>query len=177
MEVTKCLLAAAAAVLLSACGGKAVIDADASRMVAASPDSPWLTVENKGAAVLNVKGLDTTAHVQVAPDVVSVIQAQLRHDLQPKYFTDLIVGCRNMQVVVAAAPKADTPVTTIDMQADCRIVARGKVVAKAYRVSQSMPLNAAEPRFDVQVPALLQSASRDLATQLWADVVATGVHR
>lgn len=172
----KCVSVAAATLLLSACGGKSMIEADASRMVATSPDSPWLTVENKGAAVLPVKGLEAKALVQVSPDVVSVIQAQLRQSLQPKYFTDLIIGCRNVGVVVSASPQADTPVTSINLEADCRIVARGKVVAKGYRVAQSVPLNAAEPRLDVQVPKLLQSASRELADQLWADVVATGAH-
>lgn len=177
LEVTKCLLAAAAAMLLSACGGKTMIEADASRMVAASPGSPWLTVENKGGTVVTVKGLDAKAHVEVTPDIVSVIQAQLRTSLQPKYFTDLIIGCRSVDLAVSATPQADSPATTIDLQTDCRIVARGKVVAKGYRVRQSAPLNAAEPRLDVQVPALLQSASRELADQLWADVVATGVQR
>jgi hypothetical protein len=173
----KCLPVAAAALLLAACGGKSMIEADATRMVAASPESPWLTVENKGATVIAVKGLDSKALVQVSPDVVGVIQAQLRTTLQPKYFTDLIIGCRSVDLAVSATPQADSPATTIDLQADCRIVARGKVVAKGYRVRQSAPLNAAEPRLDVQVPALLQSASRELADQLWADVVATGVQR
>lgn len=173
----KCVLAAAAAVLLSACGGKSMIEADASRMVAASPDSPWLTVENKKAAVITVKGLDTKALVDVSPDIVSVIEAQLRTSLQPKYFTDLIIGCRNVNLGVVASPQADTPLTTLDLETDCRIVARGKVVAKSYRVVQSVPLNAAEPRLGTQVPALLQAASRELADQLWADTIATGVQR
>ncbi|MGN6480089.1 hypothetical protein [Luteibacter sp.] len=173
----KCLPVAAAALLLAACGGKSMIEADATRMVAASPDSPWLTVENKGATVITVKGLDAKALVQVSPDVVGVIQAQLRTTLQPKYFTDLIIGCRNVDVAVVATPQADVPGTAIDLQADCRIVARGKIVAKSYRVSQALPLNAAQPRFDTQVPALLQAAAKDLANQLWTDVVATGVQR
>lgn len=173
----KFVWAAAVATLLTACGGKSMIEADASRMVAASPDSPWLTVENKKATVIAVKGLETKALVDVTPDIVSVIEAQLRTTLQPKYFTDLIIGCRNVDLGVVASPQADTPLTTIDLQADCRIVARGKVVAKGYRVVQSSPLNAAEPRLGTQVPALLQSASRDLAAQLWADVVATGAQR
>ena len=104
--MTKCVSVAAATLLLSACGGKSMIEADASRMVATSPDSPWRTVENKGAAVLRVKGLEAKALVQVSPDVVSVIQAQLRQSLQPKYFTDLIIGCRNVGVVVSASPQA-----------------------------------------------------------------------
>lgn len=170
-------MAAAAVMLLTACGGKSMIEADATRMVAASPDSPWLTVENKQATVIAVKGLDAKALVQVAPDVVSVIQADLRSELQPKYFTDLIIGCRGVDLGVVASPQADAPLTTIDMRADCRIVARGKVVAKSYRVVQSLPLNAAEPNLGKQVPALLQLASRDLAKQLWGDVVATGVQR
>jgi hypothetical protein len=171
------LLAAAAAMLLAACGGKSMIEADASRVVAAAPDSPWLTVENRKTTVVAVKGLEAKALVEVSPDVVSVIEAQLRTSLQPKYFTDLIIGCRNVDLGVVASPEADRPLTTIDLRADCRIVARGKVVAKAYRVVQSAPFNAAEPRLDSQVPALLQAAGRDLAAQLWGDVVATGVQR
>jgi hypothetical protein len=173
----KCLSVAAATLLLSACGGKSMIEADASRMVAASPDSPWLTVENKKDTVVVVKGLDAKALVEVTPDVASVIQGQLRTSLQPKYFTDLIIGCRNVAWAIVANPQADTPVTSITLEADCRIVARGKVVAKGYRIAESVPLNAAEPNLGSQVPALLQSASRDLADQLWADVVATGVQR
>ncbi|QWT21223.1 hypothetical protein KPL74_04295 [Bacillus sp. NP157] len=173
----KYVVAAAAAVMLSGCGGKTMIEADASRMVAASPSSPWLTVENKLGSVVTVKGLETRAHVEVTPDTVSVIQAQLRTSLQPKYFTDLIIGCRNLGLSVTATPKADEPATTIDLQADCRIVARGKIVVKGYRVQKAVPLQADEPHLATVVPGLLQAASADLATQVWADVVATGAAR
>ena len=82
--------AVAAALVLSGCGGKSVIESDMSRVVATSPSSPWLTVEGNGGAVLTVTGLEQKARVQVSPDVASVVQARVRTLLQPRYFTDLL---------------------------------------------------------------------------------------
>src|SRR3982751_3336517 len=55
--VMKCAAAMAAVTMLSACGGKTMIESDMSRIVAASPASPWLTLENKGDHVVSVSGL------------------------------------------------------------------------------------------------------------------------
>ncbi|HVI56336.1 MAG TPA: hypothetical protein VM621_14940 [Luteibacter sp.] len=176
--VTKCAVVVTAAMMLSACGGKAMIESDMSRTVAASPASPWLTVENKGDSVIGVGGLPGSAKVQVTPDIASAVEAVLRSSLQPKYFTDLIIGCRGLQQNTAVrTPDGEPSVVTMDLTVNCRIVARGIVASKAYHVSQTAPVLSDPPRLDTIVPALITGASTQLADQLWADVVATGVRR
>jgi hypothetical protein len=176
--VTKCAVAATAVMMLSACGGKTLIESDMSRTVAASPASPWLTVENKGDHVVNVSGLPTSGKVQVSPDIASAVEAVLRSSLQPKYFTDLIIGCRGLQETTSVrAPEGEPAVATMEMTVNCRIVARGVIVSKAYRLSQASPVQPEAPHLDTLVPKLISGASTQLADQLWADVVGTGVRR
>lgn len=170
----KQVLTVAAVLALSGCGGKAVIESDMSRVVDASPASPWLTVEGKTGSILTVKGLDEKAKVQVSPDIASVVQAQVRTALQPRYFTDLIVNCRDLEVLVSAKADDETApaAANLDLAVTCRIVARGPVVSKTYRLRQTAPFNPAAPRFDVLVPKLIEAASGELAEKLWADVPA-----
>lgn len=179
MQVIKKGLAVAAVMVLSGCGGKTVIESDMSRVVSASPASPWLTVDNRGEAVVTVTGLDASAKVQVSPDIASVVQARLRSVLQPKYITDLIINCRGLQAsAVAVVSKEDQPpAANLELLVSCRIVARGRVASKGYRIPQSLPVDPAAPRLDVLVPTLLDGASKALADQLWTDVLATGVQR
>ena len=171
--------AALAVVMLSGCGGKTMIESDMSGAVAASPASPWLTVQGAGQTVVTVTGLDAKTKVQVTPDLDAVVQAHVRSALQPKYFTDLIINCRGLEVVVTAKTEDDSAVTdaNLDLSASCRIVARGIVVSKGYRVHQSSPIDPPAPHFDTVLPALIRGASNQLADQLWADTVATGVKR
>ena len=147
----KQVLAAAAVLALSGCGGKAAIESDMSRMVDASPASPWLTVEGKAVSLVTVTGLDEKAKVQVTPDIPSVVQARVRTSLQPRYFTDLIINCRDLEVQVSAKADDETapPVANLDLVATCRIVARGPAVLKEYRFRQSAPFNPAAPRFEI----------------------------
>jgi hypothetical protein len=176
--VTKFAVTATAVMMLSACGGKTMIESDMSRTVAASPASPWLTLENKGEHVVSVSGLSTASKVQVTPDIASAVEAVLRSSLQPKYFTDLIIGCRGLQQNTAVrTPDGEPSVVTMDLTVNCRIVARGIVVSKVYHVSQTAPVLTDPPRLDTIVPKLITGASTQLADQLWADVVATGVRR
>jgi hypothetical protein len=176
--VMKCAAAMAAVTMLSACGGKTMIESDMSRIVAASPASPWLTLENKGDHVVSVSGLPASAKVQVSPDIASAVEAELRTALQPKYFTDLIIGCRGLQQTTSVrSPDGEPSVATMDVQVNCRIVARGIVVAKAYHLVQTAPVQADAPRLETLVPKLISGVSAQLADQLWADVVATGVRR
>jgi hypothetical protein len=176
--VTKCAVVATVAMMLSACGGKTMIQGDMTRTVAASPASPWLTLENKGGAVVNVAGLPASGKVQISPDIASAVEAQLRSSLQPKYFTDLIIGCRGLQLTATAhTPDGEPATASLEMVVNCRIVARGVIVSKGYRVSQSAPVQPDAPRLDTLVPKLITGASIQLADQLWADVVATGVRR
>lgn len=168
----KKVLAVAAALTLSGCGGKAVMESDMSRMVAASPSSPWLTVEGAGGALLTVTGLEQKARVQLNPDVASVVQARVRTLLQPRYFTDLLINCRELDAKVSAKvnDEAAPPTANLDLAVSCRIVARGPVVSKAYRIRQSATIDPAAPHVDTLVPKLLMAASDDLAEKLWADV-------
>ncbi len=177
--VTKCAVAATAVMMLSACGGKTMIESDMSRTVAASPASPWLTLENKGDHVVSVSGLPTSAKVEVSPDIPSAVEAGLRTSLQPKYFTDPIIGCRGLQVMTKVLNPDVEPnaLATMDMVVNCRIVARGVVVSKVYHVSKIEQIQWAAPRLDTLVPKLISGATAQLADQLWADVVATGVRR
>ncbi|MGE7136947.1 hypothetical protein ACQKIE_04880 [Luteibacter sp. NPDC031894] len=168
----KQVLTVAAALALSGCGGKTVIESDMSRMVAASPASPWLTVEGSTGSLVTVTGLDEKARVQVTPDVASVVQARVRTLLQPRYFTDLIINCSDLNVAVSA--KADDenapPAAHLDLSVNCRLVARGPVATKTYRFRQSLPVDPAAPHFDVLVPKLIEASAGDLAEKLWADV-------
>ena len=176
--VTKLAVTATAVIMLSACGGKAMIESDMTRSVAASPASPWLTLENKGDHVISVGGLSDSAKVQVSPDIASAVEAGLRTSLQPKYFTDLIIGCRGLQQNTAVrTPDGQPSVVTMDLTVNCRIVARGVVVSKVYHVSQTAPVLTDPPRLDTIVPNLITGASAQLADQLWADVLGTGVRR
>jgi hypothetical protein len=176
--VTKYAVVATAAMMLSACGGKTMIESDMSRTVAASPASPWLTLENKGDHVVSVSGLPTSAKVEVSPDIASAVEAGLRTSLQPKYFTDLIIGCRGLQVTTSVrTPDGEPSVATMEMVVNCRTVARGRIVSKGYRVSQGAPVQPEAPHLDTLVPKLITGATAQLADQLWADVVATGVRR
>lgn len=165
--------------MLSACGGKTVIESDMSRVVSASPASPWLTVEGKGEAVVTVTGLDSSAKVQVTPDIASVVQARLRTTLQPKYFTDLIMNCRGLEAATATVvtKEGEAPFANMELVVDCSIVAHGPAASKAYRIQQSLPIDPATPHLDLLVPKLLDGASAQLAQQLWADVPATAVRR
>jgi len=177
VKVIKCVLAATVALVLSGCGGKTMIQSDMSRMVSASPASPWLTVDNRGETVVTVTGLDSSAKVQVTPDIASAVQARLRTALQPNYITDLIIHCRGLEIAVSVAKDAEPPAANLEMSASCRIVARGLVSSKGYRIHQSLPVDLAAPRLDMLVPKLIDGASTQLAEQIWADVVATGVRR
>lgn len=175
----KQVLAVTAVLALSGCGGKAVIESDMSRMVDASPASPWLTVEGKTGSVVTVTGLDEKAKVQVAPDIASVVQARVRTMLQPRYFTDLIINCRDLEVLVSAKADDETapPTANLDLAVKCRIVARGPAMSKEYRLRQTLPLDPAAPRFDALVPKLIEASSKDLAEKLWADVPARTAQR
>lgn len=173
----KHVVVASAALALAGCGGRALIESDMSRAVSASPSSPWLTVDNPGARVLTVAGLESKEKVQVTPDIASVVEGRLRTALQPKYFTDLIINCRGLEVLVGAKADAEPPSLDIDMAIDCRIVARGLIAAKSYRLHESRKLDPASPRLDVAVPTLIDAASADLAERLWTDVLGTGVKR
>jgi hypothetical protein len=175
----KCAAAMAAVTMLSACGGKTMIESDMSRIVAASPASPWLTLENKGDHVVSVSGLPASAKVQVSPDIASAVEAELRTALQPKYFTDLIIGCRGLQVTTAVLNPDVEPnaLATMNLVVNCRIVARGVVVSKAYHVEKIEQIQWVAPHLDTLVPKLISGVSAQLADQLWADVVATGVRR
>jgi hypothetical protein len=176
--VTKYAVVATAVMMLSACGGKTMIESDMSRTVAASPASPWLTLENKGDHVVSVSGLPTSAKVDVSPDIASAVEAGLRTALQPKYFTDLIIGCRGLQTTTSVrTPDGEPSVATMEMVVNCRIVARGVIVSKGYRVSQGAPVQPDAPHLDTLVPKLISGATAQLADQVWADVVATGVRR
>ncbi|NID14473.1 hypothetical protein [Luteibacter yeojuensis] len=168
----KQVLTVAAVLALSGCGGKTMIESDMSRMVEASPASPWLTVEGKTGSVVTVTGLDEKAKVQVSPDIASVVQARVRTSLQPRYFTDLIINCRDLEVQVSAKADDDAvpPAANLDLAVTCRIVARGPVVSKTYRFRESAPFNPAAPRFDVLVPKLIEASSKKLAETIWADV-------
>jgi hypothetical protein len=81
------------------------------------------------------------------------------------------------QATAVHTPEGQPSVLTMDVTVNCRIVARGVVVSKAYRLTQSAPVQSDPPRLDLMLPVLITGASKQLAEQLWADVVATGVRR
>jgi hypothetical protein len=172
-HVIKQVLAAAAVLALSGCGGKSMIEGDMSRIVSASPASPWLTVENRGDAVVVVTGLESKTRVQVSPDIATAVQARLRTALQPKYITDLIINCRGLETATSVAAEAQPPSADLQLVVNCRIVNRGVVSQKVYRIQQSLPVQPAAPRLDSLVPQLIDGAATQLAGQLWTDVLAT----
>ncbi|MBB3228331.1 hypothetical protein FHW69_002966 [Luteibacter sp. Sphag1AF] len=164
------VLAVAAIAVLSGCGAandKVPVRLDT--IVAAGPASPWLTVEPAG-NIVPVTGLSGTVKVEPSPALTAGVEAQLRKALQPKYYTDLIVGCRGVEAAVVVDREAVPATATMDLQATCRVTSRGSVVSKVYKVRQAVAVKASGNDMDYQtaIPHLIELTSQDVAAQIWA---------
>ncbi|TCV93208.1 hypothetical protein EC912_10568 [Luteibacter rhizovicinus] len=166
----KRLMAIAAVAVLSGCGGaNDRVPVRLDNVIAAGPSSPWLTVE-PATNIVPVSGLDHSVKIEPTPELTAGVEAQLRKALQPKYYTDLIVGCRGVQASVSVDKEATPATATMDLQATCRVTSRGVVVLKSYRVRQAVPVKTTATDLDYQatIPRLLELTSEDVANQIWA---------
>lgn len=163
---------AVATLLLAACGGSQDTRVPVALGSLVTPASaPWLQVEQKSQDV-EVRGLDESLTLNPAPSVAEVLQARLRHALQPIYFSDLVIQCDQVSAEVRVDTDATPPKATLELGTHCAINARGLYSSHDYHVSPSMPAPAAGG-YDKAFAALLASGSDDIAQQLRADVQAT----
>ncbi|KRE89396.1 hypothetical protein ASG87_03385 [Frateuria sp. Soil773] len=164
--------AAAAALLLAACGGEQVRTPVALGHLVAPVSAPWLTVE-QSTFDLAVRGTDEPVLLDPQPSVPAVLQSTLRHEVQPLYFTDLIVGCNNVGAEVRVRTEDDAPSRVgLDLSLRCRIDARGLISSHDYRVRPDMPVPA-DGDYAKAFASLLDGGSHDIARQLAADVAAS----
>ncbi|HET6806232.1 MAG TPA: hypothetical protein VFH59_12405 [Frateuria sp.] len=160
------------ALLLAACGGSQDTRVPVSLGSLVTPASaPWLQVEQQSQDV-QVRGLDDALTLKPTPPVSEVLQARLRHALQPVYFTDLVVHCEQVFAEMRVDTDATPASVTLELGAHCTINARGLGPDKTYHASPSMPAPA-RGDYAKALAALLAAGSDDIARQLRADVQAT----
>jgi hypothetical protein len=160
------------AMLLAACGGSKdtrVPVALGSLVVPAS--APWLQVDQQAQDV-EVRGLDHSLALTPSPPVSEVLQARLRHALEPAYFTDLVVQCEQVFAEMRVDTDATPSSATLELGTHCTIHARGLGSDKTYRASPSMPAPA-NGDYAKALASLLATGSDDIARQLRAQVEAT----
>lgn len=170
--MNKLIWVAGAALLLSGCGGSQDTRVPVALGSLVSPTSaPWLQVEQQAQDV-EVRGLDQSLTLNPMPPVSEVLQARLRHALQPSYFTDLVVHCEQVSAEVRVDTDATPAAATLELGTRCAINARGLSSSHDYHVEPSMPAPAAGG-YDKVLASLLAKGADDIARQLGADVQAT----
>lgn len=159
-----------AALLLAACGGsqETRVPVDLGSLVTPA-SAPWLQVDEQSRDVA-VRGLDESVTLTPAPPVSEVLQARLRHALEPVYFTDLVVHCEQVSAEMRVDSEAAPASITLELGTHCTINARGLRSDATYRASPSMP---ARGDYAKALASLLATGADDIAAQLRADVVAT----
>ncbi|NUO73559.1 MAG: hypothetical protein HOQ10_12700 [Frateuria sp.] len=167
---------AASALLLAACGGSQEVRVPVALQSLMMPSSaPWLQVDQQAGDV-QVRGLEQSVTLTPAPPVSEVLQARLRHAVQPAYFTDLVVHCEQVSTEMRVDADATPPSVTLELGTRCTINARGFVSSHAYHVQPSLPAPA-NGDYAKAFAALLVTGADDIAGQLRADVQAGGTPR
>ena len=170
--MNKFVWVAGAALLLSACGGSQDTRVPVALGSLVTPTSaPWLQVEQQSQDV-EVRGLDESVTLNPTPPVSEVLQGRLRHELQPIYFTDLVIHCEQVSAEMRVDTDATPPTAALELGTHCTINARGLSSSHDYHVSPSMPAPAAGG-YGKALASLLATGSDDIARQLRADVQAT----
>lgn len=156
------------ALLLAGCGSQDTRVPVALGSLVVPASAPWLQVEQQPQDV-QVRGLDDTLTLTPTPPVSAVVQARLRHALQPLYYTDLVVDCTQPSAEMLANTD-DTPHTvTLMLATHCTINARGLVSAHDYRAQPALPVPA-DGNYAKVLTALLATGADDIATHLRADI-------
>ncbi|HEV2539762.1 MAG TPA: hypothetical protein VGU03_08640 [Frateuria sp.] len=167
---------AGSAMLLAACGGSQDVRVPVALENLVLPSSaPWLQVDQQAKEV-EVRGLDQSITLIPAPPVSEVLQARLRHALQPVYFTDLVVHCEQVFTEMRVDTDATPSKVTLELSTRCTVNARGLVSSHAYHVQPSLPAPAGGDYAKV-FASLLATGADDIAAQLRADVQASAVQR
>jgi hypothetical protein len=160
------------ALLLAACGGSQDTRVPVALGSLVTPASaPWLQVEEQAKDV-EVRGLDHSLALTPTPSVSEVLQARLRHALQPAYFTDLVVQCEQVFAEMRVDTEATPSSVTLELGSHCTINARGRGSDATYHVSPSMPAPA-HGDYAKALASLLATGADDIARQLRANVEAT----
>ena len=160
------------AMLLAACGGSQETRVPVALGSLVTPASaPWLQVDTQEQDV-QVRGLDEPVTLTPMPSVSEVLQARLRHGLEPAYFTDLVVQCEQVFAEMRVDTEATPASITLELGTHCTINARGRGSNATYHVSPSMPAPA-RADYAKALTSLLATGADDIARQLRANVEAT----
>lgn len=164
-------LAAAAALLLCACGGQTVHTPAPIGELVKPGLSPWLTVTG-GEDKLEVRGLDHKLVLEPTPDVAMAVQSQLGAQLQANYFQDLVVTCSSLKTTLRADSDNTPASLDMDLGLHCGIWARGFDVSHDYkaRVSTAMGAAAGDQSYAQALPKLLADGADQIAVQLRTDL-------
>lgn len=161
------------ALLLAACGGSQETRVPVALGSLVTPSSaPWLQVDPQDEPDVPVRGLDDAVTLTPTPSVSDVLQARLRHALEPSYFTDLVVHCEQVSSEMRMDTEATPASITLELGAHCTINARGLGSNATYHASPSMPAPA-HPDYAKALASLLATGADDIARQLRTDVDAT----
>lgn len=163
---------AAAALLLAACGAQDTRVPVALGELVTPASAPWLQVEQQEQDV-QVRGLDESVTLTPTPPVSEVVQARLRHALQPAYFTDLVIQCERPSAEMRVDTEATPSTVTLALGTRCLINARGRVSSRAYHAQPTQPAPA-DGHYAKVLSALLATGADDIAGQLRTDVEAVG---
>jgi hypothetical protein len=167
---------AGSALLLAACGGSRDVRVPVALENLVAPSSaPWLQVDQQAKDV-EVRGLDQSVTLTPVPPVSEVLQARLRHALQPVYITDLVIHCEQVFTEMRVDTDATPPNVTLELGTRCTINARGAVSNHAYHVQPSLPVPA-NGDYAKAFASLLATGSDDIAGQLRTDVQADVARR
>lgn len=158
------------ALLLAGCGSQDTRMPVALGSLVMPASAPWLQVEQQSQDV-QVRGLDNALTLTPTPPVSEVLQARLRHALQPLYYTDLVVDCTQPSAEMLAATDEAPHTVTLMLATRCTINARGLVSTHDYRVQPALPVPA-DGNYARALAALLATGSDDIAARLRADIPA-----
>jgi hypothetical protein len=173
MMMKKLVWVIGSALLLAACGGSQETRVPVALGSLVTPSSaPWLQVEPQDEPEVPVRGLDDAVTLTPTPSVSDVLQARLRHALEPAYFTDLVVHCEQVSAEMRVDTEATPASITLELGTHCAVNARGLGPNATYHVSPSMPAPA-HADYAKALASLLATGSDQIAAQLRKDVEST----
>jgi hypothetical protein len=162
----------AAMLALTACGGQKARQVAPMDALVVPAFAPWISVEPTQGD-LQVRGLDEKVVLTPSRPVSDVLQAQLRKALQPAYISNLTVACERVKTDLRVRHDEDKPsVATLDVSMRCTTNARGFITRSEPHLEPSAEVNA-QTDYPKLFVALLDNASKELATKVQADIDAS----